>query len=654
VLAVILYHLGFSWIPGGLLGVGVFFTLSGYLITDLLLEQVGEGGVKLGSFWLARARRLFPALYVMLLVVVVWVTVIGPKQNTDFPGAVVSAVFYVNNWWLIAHKVSYFEQFAAPQPLNHLWSLSVEEQFYLLWPLAIMLAAHFLRERNPRSGLRPRLALLTLALGVISALVMAALYHPASDPSRIYYGTDTRAQELLIGAVLAMLWPSRRLRGSVTAGARNTIDAIGAIGLLGILYMYWRSTEYSPFLYRGGFLVLSLSTAMLIAALVHPAARISKLVAVRPLRWVGVRSYGIYLWHFPIIVLTGWAAVRGVPLGRAALQVAATLVIAAISWRYLEDPIRKGALARLWRRYVSPEMRRKLTNREMAFIGAAIFLLGVAGIGLAGAATEKKSGGLLATKLSKTIQSKSTAPIANRTVCRSVAHIGDSTSDGLESPEYLPNPRDRISAQYARVGATTAYLDISGARSIVERYENQPNGQEAAESLKAENKTGCWVLALGTNEAANVAAGSNYGYRQRINIMMHTIGDAPVMWVAVKTLVHSGPYAEANAKAWDEALVRACDSYPNMRIYNWPGVVKENWFTTDGIHFTSVGYQHRSHDIADALLAAFPEGQPVNRTNSSNCVVQPKGWEPPPPKAAPPSPTTTTTVPTTPHAAAGN
>ena len=647
-LAVIVYHLGFSWAPGGLLGVGVFFTLSGYLITDLLLEQVGEGGIKLGSFWLARARRLFPALYVMLLVVVVWITVIGPRQSTDFPGAVFSAVLYLNNWWLIVHKVSYFEQFAAPQPLNHLWSLSVEEQFYLLWPLLIMVAVHFLRERRPGSGLRPRLAIVTLALAVLSAIVMAAIYHPASDPSRVYYGTDTRAQELLIGAVLAMLWPSGRLRAGITTGARNTIDAIGAIGLLGILYMYWRSTEYSPFLYRGGFVVLSLATAMLIAALVHPAARISKLVGARPLRWIGVRSYGIYLWHFPIIVLTGWSAVRGVPLGRAALQIAATFAIAAVSWRYLEDPIRHGALHRLWRRHFSGK-RAKLSSRELAWAGAGIFLLGVAGVGLAGAATKKTAESVQSAKFAKTFKAKTTPKIAHRTVCRSVAHIGDSTSLGLESPEYLPDPRLRISAQYARVGATTSYLDISGGRSIVERYEDQPNGQEAAESLKARNRNGCWVLALGTNEAANVAAGSTYTYRDRINIMMHTIGNAPVMWVAVKTLVTSGPYAETNMKAWDEALVRACNDYPNMRVYNWPGVVKENWYVTDGIHFTSNGYAHRAHEIADALLEAFPEGEPVDRTNSSNCVVQPKLYEPPPPKQPPASPTTTTAVPTSPR-----
>jgi len=186
--------------------------------------------------------------------------------------------------------------------------------------------------------------------------------------------------------------------------------------------------------------------AMLIAALVHPAARISKLVGARPLRWIGVRSYGIYLWHFPIIVLTGWSAVRGVPLGRAALQIAATLAIAAVSWRYLEDPIRHGALHRLWRRHFSGK-RAKLSSRELAWAGAGIFLLGVAGVGLAGAATKKTAESVQSAKFAKTFKAKTTPKIAHRTVCRSVAHIGDSTSLGLESPEYLPDPRLRISAE---------------------------------------------------------------------------------------------------------------------------------------------------------------------------------------------------------------
>src|SRR3954462_11377718 len=170
VLAVLAYHLGIGWAGGGLLGVGVFFTLSGYLITDILLAQAGEGGIRLKEFWLARARRLLPALFVMLIVVLAWVTVVGPHQGPYFRGAVASAALYVNNWWLVFQDVSYFQAFAAPGPLDHLWSLSVEEQFYLLWPLLLMAGiAAFRRSRR-------RLAVATLALVLASTVLMALLY----------------------------------------------------------------------------------------------------------------------------------------------------------------------------------------------------------------------------------------------------------------------------------------------------------------------------------------------------------------------------------------------------------------------------------------------------------------------------------------------
>src|SRR5262245_15317697 len=344
VLGVVAYHLNFGWASGGLLGVGVFFTLSGYLITDILLAQVAKGGIHLKAFWLARARRLLPALFVMLAVVMAWVTVIGPHQPPDFRAEVASAVFYVNNWWLIFHNVSYFAQFASPSPLNHLWSLSIEEQFYIFWPFLLMIGVALVREIPNAGGVRPRLGAVMVGAAIASAILMAVLYHPALDPSRVYYGTDTRAQELLIGAALATIWPSRNLRPRIPGGARRMIDLLGTIGLLSILYMFWQTGQYSQFLYRGGFLVLSIGTALLLVALAHPASRLAPIVGVRPMRWIGERSYGIYLWHYRIIVLTtpSWAH-GAVDLPRAALQVAATFIVAALSWKYVEDQLGRAS-----------------------------------------------------------------------------------------------------------------------------------------------------------------------------------------------------------------------------------------------------------------------------------------------------------------------
>ena len=622
VLGVIAYHLGFGWAEGGLLGVGVFFTLSGYLITDILLNQVNRGGIRLKSFWLGRARRLLPGLFVMLIVVTAWVTVVGPHQPDDFRDAALSAAAYFNNWWLIFHDVSYFARFAPPAPLNHLWSLSVEEQFYILWPFLLMLGVRFVPEVKYATGVRFQLAIVTLVAAAASAVLMAVLYRPSLDPSRVYYGTDTRALELLIGAALAMVWPSRQLRTGIPIQARRMLDGAGIFGLVVIGLMFWRVGEFSPFLYRGGFGLLAFATALAVAAMAHPATKLGPIVGCRPMRWVGQRSYGIYLWHLPIIVLTTPEGVHGTDTVRAILQVAAIFAIAELSWRYVEDPVRHGALGRLWQQARAGRWRReRVTRRGWALITGSAVVSAVAVAGLAGVGVSNQPTAGAAT-VAKTVRANvRRAPVA--TSCDSVVHIGDSTSEGLVSEEYLPNPRQLISAQYARVGATTQHLEVSGARSIYENYEGLPNAQEVAEAWKNEGFEGCWVLAMGTNEAANVAAGSNFTYGDRIASMMSTIGDEPVMWVNVKSLLTSGPYAEANMKDWDEALLEGCDRYPHMRIYDWASDVRDAWFIPDGIHFTSPGYAARGRLIADALLEAFPNTHPLEMEDSDNCVVSP-------------------------------
>jgi peptidoglycan/LPS O-acetylase OafA/YrhL/lysophospholipase L1-like esterase len=629
VLVVIAYHLGFAWAPGGLLGVGVFFTLSGYLITDLLLAQVDrDGGIRLARFWLGRARRLLPALFAMLVVVTAWVTVFGPAQPSQFRDAVVAAALYVSNWQLILHDVSYFARFAPPLPLNHLWSLAVEEQFYIVWPFLLLLGVRFVRESNP-IRLRPRLAALTAALAAASAVAMALLYHPTLDPSRVYYGTDTRACELLAGAALAMIWPSRRLRSGIAAGARRALDGLGLAGLVGIGLLVWRTDEFSPFLYQGGFALLAVCTALVVAALAHPASRLGPALGWAPLRWIGVRSYGIYLWHFPIIVLTSPQGPHGNDLFRDVLQIAATFVIAALSWRYVEQPVRHGALGRLWRRLRDGGWRRGALPRR-AWAGAALATLvllaavaGMAGLGTAPAGPALASGGLSATVRAGGGEEGGAAGHPGRSSCRAVVHVGDSTSEGLTSHEYLPRRYERIEARYAHVGAGVQHYEISGARSIVETYEGEPNAEEVARRWKRDGYRGCWVLALGTNDAADVAVGSNVDMKERINRMMQTIGSRAVLWVDVKSLEDSGPYAERNMRAWDRALLESCRRYPSMRVFDWAGVVRDPWFIEDGIHFTSPGYKARALLIARALETAFPEGAPP----SPGCVVH-ESWQP--------------------------
>lgn len=337
VLAVIAYHLNLGWAPGGLLGVGVFFVLSGYLITGILLVQWEKSGsVDLKDFWLRRLRRLLPALLAMLAGVIVWAVLCAPDRLAGLGREILAALSYTSNWHLIFHQVSYFESFGPPSPLGHLWSLAVEGQFYVFWPLLLIAGLRFL----PR---RKWVVAGTLVLALISAAAMALLYTPGYDPSRVYYGTDTRVFALLTGAILAFAWPGGKLSADLSVPRRLALDAAGCAGLLVIMWMMIKTNEYQPFLYQGGLLLFAVASAVVVAVLAHPASFLAKIFGLAPLRWLGVFSYGIYLWHYPVIVLTSPAVnTGGTDIVLALAQVAASIVLAALSFFLIEKPVRYG------------------------------------------------------------------------------------------------------------------------------------------------------------------------------------------------------------------------------------------------------------------------------------------------------------------------
>jgi peptidoglycan/LPS O-acetylase OafA/YrhL len=681
VFAVVAYHLGLGWAQGGLLGVGVFFTLSGYLITDILLGHWEKSGaLGLRDFWLRRARRLLPALFVMLAVVAVWASIAEPAQIPQLRGDEVASVLYVSNWWFIAQHASYFAQFGPPPPLSHLWSLAVEEQFYLLWPwlllFGLLLLGRRSRGRGPGSGGestpgRYVLTAITLAAAAVSAVAMARFYHPGYDPTRAYEGTDTRACGLLIGAALAMVWPTRRASWAAQAKpappppepaqppqpsgpppppplpadlvfikrtpkprparpapspVSRALDAAGLLGLAVIVLLVWRTTEYSAFMFRGGMVALSLATALVVAAVVHPATRLGRTLGCGPLRWLGVRSYGIYLWHYPVIVLTSPALGGGMTAFRAVAVSAGSVGIAAVSWTFVEEPIRRGRRPRM-PRWLRPVLRRRVIIPALAVAATLALVVGVVvalrpapGRSLTASYTSHRQHDSAAANAARNTHVQTSHSVRHsagpnkpaeaagplRTSCRSVVHIGDSTSEGLVSPDYLPDPAQRITARYARVGVTSEHMEIQGATSVVETIDDQPNAYDVAKGLVDGGYHGCWVIALGTNDTADVYVGSPVGRMQRIERMMSVIGNEPVLWINVKSLVQSGPYSEQNMQLWDQTLIQAERRYPNMRVYDWAAVVQNSWFISDGIHYTSHGYAERAKDIADALARAFP------------------------------------------------
>jgi peptidoglycan/LPS O-acetylase OafA/YrhL len=338
VLAVFGYHAGLDWMPGGFLGVDVFFVISGYLITSLLVREFEHGGhVELGRFWLRRARRLLPAVAVLIAVSMVLAAIFEPGRLDSLRGDAVSGLFYFANWHFVFAGESYFEQFGRPSLFTHLWSLSVEEQFYLFWPLVFAAGMKFFG--------RGRLLLGVLAGAVASVVLAWILFDPAGDASRVYYGTDTHAVGLLAGVALGLVWSPIELRRHKSGTLVGPIlDAVGVLALGYVVLSFLHVHDFDQALWHGGYLWLAIVTALLLAVLAHPAARLGPIIGQAPLLWLGLRSYSFYLWHWPVLVLTRPGVDVDLPRGiLIPLQLLATLALADLSYRFVELPFRGKA-----------------------------------------------------------------------------------------------------------------------------------------------------------------------------------------------------------------------------------------------------------------------------------------------------------------------
>jgi peptidoglycan/LPS O-acetylase OafA/YrhL len=369
IIGVLLYHADLPFMPGGFLGVDVFFVLSGFLITSLILEEFDRSGrIDFGKFYLGRARRLLPALVLVLLVTAIAAAFVYRDAARQVAADVLASVFYVNNWWYVLADQSYFEAIGRPPLLKHLWSLSVEEQFYLIWP-----AVAFLVVKGAR---RVGLAVVALVLAIASTAWMAVLsvangYPDYADPSRAYFGTDSHAMGLLIGAALASAWRPGRLASKVPRGGAVILTTIGLAALAGVIWFLAFVGEFTPWLYRGGFLAIAVVTAILIAIATHPAIRFGAVLGIRPMRYIGQRSYGLYLWHWPVFMVTRPGldiALDGLPL--LALRLALTFGIAELSFRFVEMPIRRGAIDRFVKR------RREADGRQRRSLAIRTWLIG--------------------------------------------------------------------------------------------------------------------------------------------------------------------------------------------------------------------------------------------------------------------------------------
>ena len=376
VLAVFGYHAGLGWVPGGFLGVDVFFVISGYLITSLLLREFrSTDHIALGRFWLRRARRLLPAVGVLIAVVMIVSAIANPDKIGQIRGDALSSLFYFANWHFIYEHTSYFEQFGRPSLFTHLWSLSVEEQFYLFWPLIFAAGMKLFGRR--------RLLVGVLAGAAGSVALAWILFDPGHDASRIYYGTDTHAVGLLAGVALAMVWSPTQLRTHKSFGplVGPILDALGVVALGYLILSFVHVHDYDLALWHGGYAWIAIATAVLLAAVAHPAARLGGILGRPALLWLGLRSYSFYLWHWPVLAMTRPGVDINLPRGiLIPLQLLACLALADLSYRFVELPFSgKAKLPQI------SERRLRLIRPALIFgVLAVILIVGWSGIVSAG------------------------------------------------------------------------------------------------------------------------------------------------------------------------------------------------------------------------------------------------------------------------------
>jgi peptidoglycan/LPS O-acetylase OafA/YrhL len=607
VVAVLLYHAELTWIPGGFLGVEVFFVISGYLITLLLLsEHQRTGTVSLKTFWMRRARRLLPALYLLLLATTVVVSTFYRDELEALRGQVIAALTYVTNWYQIAIGQSYFAGDGRPAILQHLWSLAVEEQFYLFWPIVLLGILRLTR------GRRSLAAPIIFAGAVASAVWMAVLYDPVADPSRVYYGTDTRLSGLLLGAVLAFFWKP----GTLKPRPPVLVDGAGALALVGLVLCFVRIDEFDPFLYRGGFVLVSVLTLVLIGSVVHPSSLLGVAAVGNALfTWVGLRSYGLYLWHWPVFVLTrpgidvtwDWRVVLLVRFGL-------TLVLTELSYRLVEMPIRTGALSRWFDGLRGPadprrDARRRLTA-GLAVLGAALLVpvtTNLAGAERVAGEVEQAvvgSGVPLAAPVATTAAPTTTAVAASAPAALPAATVGSAVPTTAAPPvtvtligdSVLLGTKDAISAELQAAGYP---VDFRGEPALMLK--------KAREQLEAAGTPVGQVVVIGLGyntlwerDRANYDSWAERFDREADALLdtFTALGAERFVWVTLREPTSDitpakGEY-QLKKYAWyfpyvNERLRLLPQRRPNVTLADWAAISGRSGITYDAIHLNTDG-----------------------------------------------------------------
>ena len=564
VIAVLLYHLGIDWIPGGFLGVDLFFVISGYVITGLILDSIARSGtLDLRAFYLSRIRRLVPALVAMLVFTTLFIGVYAPDTVRRFLADIPYVMTGSMNWALVSRQQDYFEAIGRPPLLQHTWSLAVEAQFYLIWPLVLLFILRYFGKKNiPFAALA-----IAIASGVTLFAYSIRIDTQESAISHVYFGTDTHSIGLFLGSALAVSWQPQNLTREISKRAQDFIDLIGVVGLLGLFSTFLFINENDPTLYRIAFPLSALFGCATLISVVHPASRFAPILSTRPLIWIGERSYGIYLWHWIVFQLTRPSIdLVGDDWALYALRVLIVFALADISLRYIEIPVRRGYFE-LWFRGMKYRTKAVRLRQQLSTIAAVLVTI---------AATSLVSINAMERADQIAAQEKAAVTENNSEDVDQVITAADTPGLWVTGDSVILGIRN-VLAQYERIELINARV----GRQINELIEVAKTDQQFVGKSPV-------VLNLGNN---------NKLVENDVVKLMEIVKDQPKI-IVVNTAV---------PRSWKEsnnALINSVVSrYPNTTVIDWASLSENHpeYFATDGVHLNPPGVNAYVSAIREVL-----------------------------------------------------
>ncbi|MFM8384793.1 MAG: acyltransferase family protein [Actinomycetota bacterium] len=565
VIAVLLYHLGIDWIPGGFLGVDLFFVISGYVITGLILDSIEKsGGLDLRAFYLSRIRRLVPALIAMVVLTTLYIGVYAPETVRRFLNDLPFVFTGTMNWALVNREQDYFEVIGRPPLLQHTWSLAVEAQFYLAWPLVLLFVLRYFGKKNISF-----VALaIALASGVALFLYSVQIDIKESAVSHVYFGTDTHSIGLFLGAALAVSWKPQNLTKEITKRAQDFVDLIGVFGFLGLLSAFLFINESDPTLYRIAFPLTALFGCATLISVIHPASRFAPILSTRPALWIGERSYGIYLWHWIVFQLTRPSIdLVGDDWALYSLRVLIVFALADISYRYIETPVRRGYFE-LWFRgmkYRTPSVRIREKLSALLAVVVTLFATTLVSINAIERADEIAAQEIAAQDAANSANNEDDV-------------ITDATTPGLwvTGDSVILGIRN-VLASYERIELINARV----GRQIGELIEVARTDQKFVADSPV-------VLNLGNN---------NRLVESDVTALFEIVKDQPRV-IVVNTAVPRSWRDENN-----EIISRVSSRYPNTTLIDWQKLSEGHpeYFASDGVHLNPPGVNAYVSAILEVL-----------------------------------------------------